>query len=404
MTKKKIIIISCISLLILIFIIGLCIYFSTRIVEDNSGFTLKENVNAEVYSKVEVSDFLETIEGKIVEEDSIDTEELGEQEISFVYLNKENKKRRGRFNINVVDQTEPLIWLGSSYSLPIGSTVDLESEILCADNYDENPTCRIKGDYDLNQEGTYKLEYEAIDSSNNKENVEFTLYVYEPKQSSSSGSSSTSSVKENTLFSDVLKEYKTEETEVGIDVSVWQEDIDFKKVKEAGASFVMIRVGYQKGIDGEYVLDSNFKTNIENALANHLDVGVYFYSYANSNKEAKEQAQWVLKQIKEYDLTLPVVFDWECYSSFNTMELSLFGLNSIAESFLSEIKEKGYDTMIYASKNYLNAIWTYQQEDVWLAHYTEKTDYEGEYKMWQLCSDGKIDGISTDVDIDILYK
>mgnify|MGYP001624804338 CR=1 FL=1 len=131
---------------------------------------------------------------------------------------------------------------------------------------------------------------------------------------------------------------------------------------------------------------------------------MYFYSYANSNKEAKEQAQWVLKQIKEYDLTLPVVFDWECYSSFNTMELSLFGLNSIAESFLSEIKEKGYDTMIYASKNYLNAIWTYQQEDVWLAHYTEKTDYEGEYKMWQLCSDGKIDGISTDVDIDILYK
>ena len=60
--------------------------------------------------------------------------------------------------------------------------------------------------------------------------------------------------------------------------------------------------------------------------------------------------------------------------------------------------------MIYASKNYLNAIWTYQNYDVWLAHYTEKTNYDGKFKMWQLCENGKIDGIATDVDIDILYK
>ncbi len=399
MEKKKIIIISSICVFVFLFIIGLCIYFSTRIVDDNSGFILKDNLDVEVYSKVEVLDFIENIDGKIIKEKSIHTNHLGEQEISFIYLNNKNKKRRGTFTIEVKDQTEPLIWLGNSYSVQVGSKINLEEEILCADNYDETPKCSIKGEYDLNKEGTYKLEYEAIDSSNNKENIEFTLYVYEPRRTNV-----VSSKKENTMFSDVLKKYKTEDEKIGIDVSKWQGEIDFKKVKEAGASFVMIRLGYQKGVEGEYVLDPNFHKNIENAILNDLKVGVYFYSYANSEKEAKKQAKFVLENIKDYSISLPIAFDWECYSNFNSMEISLFGLNSIAESFLSEIEKNKYEAMIYASKNYLNAIWTYQKYDVWLAHYTDKTDYDGKYKMWQLCENGKIDGIKTDVDIDILYK
>ncbi len=397
MKKKLWIIIGIISIFVLAGIIGVCFYFSHRIVEDNSGFLLKKDLVVEVYSQVEVMDFIENIEGKVIKETPIKTDHLGKRMISFLYLNHKNKKRRGTFTIEVVDHTEPLIWLGNSYSVAVGSNINLEEEILCADNYDQNPSCSIKGDYDLNKEGTYKLEYEAIDSSNNKENVKFNLYVYQPKEKNASVK------KTNQKFSDIMKTYKTEENEIGIDVSSWQGKIDFKKVKEAGATFVMIRIGYQKGINGEYILDPNFTTNIENALANDLKVGGYFYSYANSKQEAKKQAQFVIEHIKPYSISLPIAFDWECYSYFNSMEISLFGLNSIADSFLSEIEKKKYDAMIYASKNYLNAIWIYQQYDVWLAHYTKNTDYTGKFKIWQLCSNGKIDGIDTDVDVDILY-
>ena len=86
------------------------------------------------------------------------------------------------------------------------------------------------------------------------------------------------------------------------------------------------------------------------------------------------------------------------------MELSLFGLNEVAESFLEKIEDAGYDGMLYGSKNYLNSIWKYQSYDVWLAHYTKETDYVSEYVMWQLCQDGQIDGINTTVDINVLYK
>ena len=86
------------------------------------------------------------------------------------------------------------------------------------------------------------------------------------------------------------------------------------------------------------------------------------------------------------------------------MQLSLFGLNEVAESFLEKIENAGYDGMLYGSKNYLNSIWKYHDYDVWLAHYTDETDYDSDYVMWQLCQDGRIDGINTAVDINVLYK
>ena len=166
----------------------------------------------------------------------------------------------------------------------------------------------------------------------------------------------------------------------------------------------MIRVGSQNGVKGDYVLDPYFKQNIENALKNDLKVGIYFYSYADSEKEATKQANWVIKQIKEYDIDLPVVFDFESFDILNDMELSIYGLNEIAHSFIDTLEEKGYNGMLYGSKNYLISLWKYHTNPVWLAHYTDNTNYEGKYFMWQMCNDGKIDGIEGYVDIDILYK
>ena len=402
--KKKIIVISLLCSFFIILVSVITILVPVEI--DNTGYTLIKNLKIPVYSKVKVKDLIISIEGKVITNKTLNTERLGKQEVSFLYQNKDNEEKRGLFTIEVVDDEKPLVWLSGSYNVRVGSDIKLEKEILCADNYDNNPTCKIEGDYDLNTVGTYNLTYIATDSSNNEERIAFILNVYEPTNVSTTQIQDQTTQREEivTAFNDVVTTYKNKNTEIGIDVSKWQGNIDFKKVKEAAATFVMIRVGSQQGVDGEYVLDPYFKKNIENALANDLKVGVYFYSYANSKKEARKQAKWVLNQIKDYEITLPIAFDWECYNSFNQMELSLFGLNEVAESFLDEVENKKYDGMLYGSKNYLNDIWKYHEYDVWLAHYTDKTDYDSHYVMWQLCQNGKIDGINTLVDINVLYK
>lgn len=402
--KKKIIIISLITLII-IGIIILIIYLNNRIVDDNTGFTLNENLQTEVYTKANIEDYINTIEGKILETDKIDTTKLGKQEISFIYLNKDNKKRRGTIQIEIKDTEKPLVWISNNYTTTIGKEPNLDN-IICVDNYDSNPTCQIDGTYDINNPGTYNLKYIAKDNSNNTFEKDFTITVSEPVTQTPNTSQSQAEPAEPTYtdFNTVLNNYKNDNTEIGIDVSKWQGDIDFTKVKNAGASFVMIRVGSQAGTNGEYNIDPYFKQNIENALKNNLKVGIYFYSYADSDKEAKKQAKWVINQIKDYEITLPVVFDFESFTSFNDMELSIFGLNQVANTFINTLNDSGYEGVLYGSKNYLNAIWKYHEAPVWLAHYTDETDYDKEYFMWQMCDDGKIDGIDGYVDIDILYK
>ena len=308
MKDKKIILIVIIGTLFLI--LGIILIITREPKVDTSGYTVIDDLKIDVYSKKKVNDLIKKLDGKLLTNSKIDTEKLGKQEIKFIYENKDGKKRTGIINVNIVDQEEPLVWLSNSYSVKVGSQIDLNEEILCADNYDSNPNCRIEGEYDLNTAGVYNLTYVATDSSNNEEKVNFRLNVYEPEPVVEKEEEKQEEPV-RTVFKEVLENYKKENTEVGIDVSKWQGKIDFKKVKEAGATFVMIRVGSQQGVGGQYNLDPYFKQNIENAIKNDLKVGVYFYSYADSNKEAKKQAVWVLKQIKEYKLSLPIAFDWE---------------------------------------------------------------------------------------------
>ena len=75
-----------------------------------------------------------------------------------------------------------------------------------------------------------------------------------------------------------------------------------------------------------------------------------------------------------------------------------------AKAFLDTIQNRGYQGMLYSSKNYLEKVWFDIGYPVWLAHYTSKTSYTGKYDYWQLCSNGKVPGISGNVDINIYYK
>lgn len=359
---------------------------------------LIDDLTVEFNQKKKLSDFIVKMNGdRILNDKEITFTELGKKELTITYINNYKTKVSYSFFVEVVDKIEPLIWLNEKYSIKKDSETPLTDSILCGDNYDSNPNCFIEGEYDIHTVGTYPLIFKAVDSSGNKAEQPFTLSVYEPN-------STTEETKEPALvdIETIIADYKHENTQIGLDISSWQGDIDFEKIKQAGVEFVIIRVG-SKNSSKQYFLDKKFKQNIEQANKHKIPVGIYFYSYATSIEDAKKDAKWVLKQIKDYDVSLPIAFDWEDWGNFNQYQLSFFGLTSMAEAFLEEIEQAGYQGMLYSSKNYLENIWFPTKYDIWLAHYTKETTYQGNYQFWQLTSNGKVEGIKTPVDINIRY-
>ncbi len=391
--------------LVIIFIISfLLTSCSEKIYEEkNVNYFKIENKDIDVYSNVYLNDILiNNSNYQIVSENyQIDTDSLGEKEYSINYL-KDNKKYIYRFKLNIVDKTPPLVFSGTNKTVKIGYDGDLCNLITYGDNYSGNIKCEIKGNFDLNKEGKYQLEYYLSDSSKNIKKVNVTLNVYDPSKNNTSSNNS-NPVKENTLFSDILEKNKDSANLVGIDVSKWQGKIDFNEVKNAGANFVMIRIGYQDGINGEIIIDPYFKENLKKAKDANLLVGIYFNSQAKEIKEALDQAKWVINTLDKEKLDLPIAFDWENWSKWNSFKISFHEVNEIARAFIKKIESNGYKGMMYGSKFYLEKIWE-DFANVWLAHYTEKTTYKGDYLIWQLANNGKIAGINGDVDIDILYK
>ena len=204
---------------------------------------------------------------------------------------------------------------------------------------------------------------------------------------------------------EIVKKHKNTNTMVGIDVSYWQQNIDYEKVKAAGCEFVIIRLGVNTDSDKDISEDSFYKRNIENAKKAGLKVGVYIYTTAASETQAIDHAKWVKKILNKTKLDFPVAYDFENWSSFPKYNLSRYSLTKNYLAFDKEMKRTGYDTMLYSSMNYLEKAWMFSDTyPVWLAHYTDQTTYEGKYIMWQMTDKGKIDGISGNVDIDIYYK
>lgn len=188
----------------------------------------------------------------------------------------------------------------------------------------------------------------------------------------------------------------------GIDVSKWQGNIDWSKVKNDGIEFAIIRTGY-----GMYdnQKDPYFETNYKNAKAVGLKIGVYHYSYATNADEAKKEANLVLKWLNRRSLDLPVYFDIEDKSQQN---LDKTTLNNICKAFCDTIEASGYWAGIYSNKYWATGLidgptlgkrYTY-----WIAQYNNKCTYSGPYDMWQYSSSGKVNGISGNVDMNYLYR
>ena len=200
--------------------------------------------------------------------------------------------------------------------------------------------------------------------------------------------------------------YEVAGSSVGIDVSKWNYSIDWKKVADSGVEFAMIRCGYRGYGSGEILMDPYFEQNITGALKNGIKVGVYFFSAAINEEEAKEEARWVINVIKKYRITYPVAYDFESFGMGRLVGLSNTQMTNNAIAFLQYIKSNGYTPMMYASKNAYYQRWETSRITgckLWLAHYTDNTDYTGTYHMWQYTSKGNVPGINTNVDMNIAY-
>lgn len=364
---------------------------------------LKKDTTVSFYSEQKVSDLIENINGELLDDIKLETKEIGFKKITFEYKNEDKIKIPFTIEYEVVDDTPPVVLLGNSYSVAVGSSPDFYKNIFCGDDLDDNPICQIEGYYDLNKAGSYKVEFIAFDFSGNVTRIPFTLYVNNPDKPSKQPPQEPVIVNK-TLFQDVKKQYKTGKTKVGIDVSRYQGNINFEAVKDAGVEFAIIRVGGTLGINADYFLDANFIQNIEGFKRVGIPVGIYFFSYAPSKEKSIQDAEWVYEQIKNYDIDLPIVYDWENWSFYNEFHLSFSNLTKNAEAFLDTLKTKGYKGMLYTSKNYLEKIWLKTDYPIWIAHYTKDPEISYEqYHYWQLCDNGQVDGITGNVDIDIMY-
>ncbi|MGN1421323.1 MAG: glycoside hydrolase family 25 protein [Eubacterium sp.] len=202
----------------------------------------------------------------------------------------------------------------------------------------------------------------------------------------------------------------------GIDVSEHNGEIDWEKVKNS-VDFAFIRVGYRGYGTGEAVEDKYAKENLKGAQKAGIPFGVYFYSQAVSEEEAREEAKFVLKKIKRYSPQLPIVIDFEYPTDENGAKtgrlynayLSREENTKIINAFCEEIQQGGYAAGVYASSSVfmLNIDMSSLDKDtmIWVADYNSQVSYGVSYKMWQYSRTGSCEGVSSkNVDFNYYYS
>lgn len=186
----------------------------------------------------------------------------------------------------------------------------------------------------------------------------------------------------------------------GIDVSEHQGVIDFNKVKAAGVDFVIIRAGYGRDISQK---DRYFETNYKKAKAAGLNVGAYWYSYADSVADVVKEAKTCLEAIKGKTFEYPIYFDLEESSQ---LKQGKSFCSQLVTSFCTELEKAGYYAGLYISRSPLQTNITSEvakKYALWIAEYGGKLNYDGTYGMWQNSSTWRVNGVNGNVDHDYSY-
>ncbi|MDE7187576.1 MAG: glycoside hydrolase family 25 protein [Lachnospiraceae bacterium] len=195
----------------------------------------------------------------------------------------------------------------------------------------------------------------------------------------------------------------------GIDVSKYQDKIDWEAVASDDVEYAFIRLGIRGYTKGEILEDENFEDNIKGALRNDIDVGVYFFTQAINEEEAREEARYVLDALEPYEVNYPVVIDVEAVSNANarTKDLTVEERTQYCITFCEMIKEAGYTPMIYGNmKTFMLMLDIEQLEEYekWVAFYDEPMYYPYAFKIWQYTDEGKVAGSTGDVDLNIRFE
>lgn len=184
----------------------------------------------------------------------------------------------------------------------------------------------------------------------------------------------------------------------GIDVSRWQEVIDWKNVR---TDFAIIQAGFGREISQK---DTQFEANYNGCKTNNIPCGAYWYSYAQTPEDAEKEAAACLKIINGKKFEYPIYYDVEEQAVLN---LGKARVSAIIRAFLKKVESAGYFVGLYMAASHLNS---YVEDDIknryaiWVAHInTNKPSYSGSYGMWQYSWKGRINGISGDVDTDYAY-
>lgn len=200
----------------------------------------------------------------------------------------------------------------------------------------------------------------------------------------------------------------------GVDVSEHQGQIDWQQVKDAGVEFAILRIGYRGMTEGGLNLDATFEQNYQGATAAGLKVGVYFFSQAITQEEAKEEAQYVVEALNGRELAYPVVFDWETPIPSETLpaeDLRAYNMDgtvisAMAKAFCQEIQKSGYDPCVYTNKHM--AYYTFDLEalkdyPLWYAEYQPAPSLYYDFRIWQYSATGTMPGISGTVDLNLCF-
>lgn len=190
----------------------------------------------------------------------------------------------------------------------------------------------------------------------------------------------------------------------GIDVSEFQGNINWDKVKADGIEFAILKLGNIYDYDANYK-DSKFETNYKNARAQGIKIGAYIYNYCNTVDTLKKGLEWALEQLDGKKLDLPIYLDME---DKDIQGETVATLTNICNEFAKQVKSKGYQAGVYANvnwlKNELNPNDFDKDISVWVAQYYKECQYTGKYDIWQYASNGKVSGISGNCDMNYLYN
>lgn len=194
---------------------------------------------------------------------------------------------------------------------------------------------------------------------------------------------------------------------LGIDVSKWNKEIDWDKVKNAGVEYAIIRVGYRGATTGALVEDPYFEKNIKGAVRAGIPVGVYFFTQALDAVEAVEEASMVISMCKDYDITYPIFIDTESAGGNGRADgLEQEARTEVCRAFCTTIESAGYRAGIYGARNWFNEMLNMdalKDYVIWLAEYRDVPIYQGYYHMWQYTSGGSVEGIEGKVDFNLSY-